>query len=147
MPFVFRPTAQSMRRTSALAVLTAALVAACSGSPTGTAARSDLRVIDRVPSGNQAADRAALDSAYRAVRALAAPGPCANGACTALPLGAKPCGGPWAYVSYCPTSPDAERLRAMAAELARVERAYNERYSVASTCDLAAEPANCRIAP
>jgi hypothetical protein len=147
MPFVFRSTAVSMRRTSALAALTAALVAACAGSPTGTTARSDLRVIDRVPSGNQSADRAALDSAYRAIRTLAAPGSCADGACTALPLGAKPCGGPWAYVSYCPTSPDAERLRGMAAELARVERAYNERYGIASTCDVTAAPAGCRVAP
>jgi hypothetical protein len=136
-----------MRRTSVLAALTAALVVACAGSPTGTAARADLRVIDRVPSGNQAADRAALDSAYRAVRALAAPGPCADGNCTALPLGAKPCGGPWEYVSYCPTSSDAERLRGMAAELARVERAYNERYGVASTCDVAVAPAGCRVTP
>jgi hypothetical protein len=136
-----------MRRTSTLAALTAVLVAACAGSPTGTAPRADLRVIDRVPSGNQVADRAALDSAYRAVRAVAAPGACAGGACASLPLGAKPCGGPWAYVSYCPTSPDAERLRAMAAELARAERAYNERYGVGSTCDVSVAPAGCPASP
>jgi hypothetical protein len=140
-----------MRPSNAISVLkaafAAALVAACSGSPTGAAPRADLRVIDGVPSGDQAADRAALDSAERAIRAVAAPGPCANGSCASLPLGAKPCGGPWSYVSYCPTAPGAERLRGMAAELARVERAYNERYRIASTCDYVMAPAGCPVAP
>lgn len=127
-------------------IAAAALVAACSSPPTSAGdVVAGLR-LDRLPTGDQTADRAALDSAGRAIQALAGSGKCADGACAALAVGAKPCGGPWSYVSYCPTSPDAERLRTLAAELQRAERAYNERYSVASTCDLATPPAACPVA-
>jgi hypothetical protein len=137
-----------VRLSSVLAVaLTSVLAAACGGSPTGTGAATAMPVLDRLPTGNQTADAAALDSARRVIRGLAAPGACANGACASLAVGAKPCGGPWEYVAYCPTSPDAERLRAMAAELARVERAYNERYGIFSTCEAVGYPASCPVAP
>lgn len=121
-------------------------VAACAGAPT-SARPAGLRILDRLPTGDQSADRAALDSAYRVVRSLAAGGTCADGSCAALPVGAKACGGPSSYVSYCPTSPDAARLRAAADEVTRAERAFNERYGVMSTCEVTAPPANCRVDP
>lgn len=143
----FHPSALMRLPRAALAAVAAALLAACSGTPTAASNVTPLSVLDRVPTGDQTADAAALDSARRAVRALAASGTCASGGCASLAMGAKPCGGPWEYVPYCPTSPDAERLRTMAADLTRVEQAYNARYGILSTCDIARPNDSCPLAP
>ena len=139
-----------------LAALFLPLVAACGGggsvepaadgAPVGELRRVDL-------SGDQAADRAQLVSLEERVRTLARTDGCAAGACDVIAVGAKACGGPRYYVAYCRTSTDVPALEATVAELARFERLFNERYGVASTCDLVPRPdavgggGSCRLGP
>ena len=140
---VFRPTVSAL----AAAVIGLGAAGACSsGAPTANAPDATIARLDNFPSGNQSADRARLDSLKAVARATAKSGPCADGNCAAIGLGAKPCGGPWEYVTYCPTTTDGARLRAVADEVARAERLFNERYNIASDCSVAAEPA-CAVKP
>lgn len=93
------------------------------------------------PAGDQATERAALDSLMAAARALASTTGCASsGQCASMALGAKACGGPWEYVVYCPLTTDTTALRAAAEELERRERAFNAKYDVVSTCEMLLEP-------
>jgi hypothetical protein len=57
------------------------------------------------------------------INALAKPGGCASaGDCQTLPVGRKACGGPRAYVVFCPKSTNVVALRARIAELDRVDQ-------------------------
>jgi hypothetical protein len=56
------------------------------------------------------------------------------GACAALPLGAKPCGGPWTYLVYSAEASDPARLDALAAEYDRLDAARNEACGLGSDC-------------
>ena len=116
-----------------------ALGACSSGEPTSSTRDGTVVRLANIPSGDRAADRAALDDAIRRARALGTTNGCPGGVCEVVGLGQKPCGGPWEYVAYCPTTDDGARLRAAAAEVLRAERAYNERYGIAS--------ADCSVAP
>lgn len=104
--------------------------------------------------GNEATDRAPIARLEQEARALARPDGCADGgACRAVPLGAKACGGPRAWLPYCPASTDLPALQAKLAELEVVEQALNRRYNIASDCSYLAEPrleavgGSCRAAP
>ena len=73
------------------------------------------------------------------VRALAKTTGCAAaGDCRALPVGRKACGGPRAYVVYCPASTDVSALRAKIGELDRADMEANR--GAVSDCMLVAEP-------
>lgn len=73
------------------------------------------------------------------VRALARTGGCATaGDCRALPAGRKACGGPRAYVVYCPASTDEGALRAKIGELDRADMEANR--GAVSDCMLVTEP-------
>lgn len=74
------------------------------------------------------------------VRALAKTTGCATaGDCRALPVGRKACGGPRAYVVYCPASTDESALRAKIGELDRADMEANR--GAVSDCMLVTEPA------
>ncbi|SOD02068.1 hypothetical protein SAMN05216486_10234 [bacterium JGI 053] len=60
---------------------------------------------------------------------------CAAGACRTAPIGSRPCGGPRAYIVYCPATTDSVALFAKLAELARAEAAFNRASGMASTCE------------
>lgn len=64
-----------------------------------------------------------------------------SGDCASMPVGAKPCGGPWEYVVYCRLTTDTTRLRTVLAELERRQREYNAKNQVGSICDMILEPA------
>ena len=73
------------------------------------------------------------------VRALAKTTGCATaGDCRALPVGRKACGGPRAYVVYCPASTDERALRATIGELDRADMEANR--GAVSDCMLVTEP-------
>lgn len=73
------------------------------------------------------------------VRALAKTAGCATaGDCRALPVGRKACGGPRAYVVYCPASTNESALRAKIAELDRADMEANR--GAVSDCMLVTEP-------
>ena len=132
------------------AALAATAVGACSaGEPTAAARDAAVARLANIPSGDQAADRAALDDVMRRMRALANTSGCADGTCAVIGLGRKPCGGPWEYVAYCPTTTDVAQLRAAAAEVDRAERAFNERYGTGvSDCSAAPYPSTpCAARP
>lgn len=139
-----------------LAALVLPLVAACGGG--GSVEPADdavpLGELRRVePSGDQAADRAQLARLEERVRALARTDGCAAGACDVIAVGAKACGGPRYYVAYCRTTTDVAALEATVAEIGRFERLFNERYGIASTCDVVPRPdvdgsgGRCRLGP
>ena len=83
-----------------------------------------------------------IERLYREAFAIARAGGCsASGDCGAMPVGSKPCGGPWEYVVYCRLTTDTTRLRTVLAELERRQRDYNTKNQVGSTCDMILEPA------
>ncbi len=60
--------------------------------------------------------------------------------CRSVPVGSRACGGPRTYLVYCRTSTDSVALHRVLDELARAERAANERSGMASTCDFRMPP-------
>ena len=82
-----------------------------------------------------------IERLYREAFAIArADGCAASGDCAAMPVGSKPCGGPWEYVVYCRLTTDTTRLRTVLAELARRQREHNAANQMGSTCDMILEP-------
>jgi hypothetical protein len=91
--------------------------------------------------GSMEADRAELARLEEAARELARTEGCDSGAsCATAPVGAKACGGPRYYLTYCRLSTDEARLRLQLDEVERFERAFNARYGIASTCDFVSAP-------
>ena len=104
-------------------------------------------------SGDQQADRAAIERVKAAAKALARTDGCsAASQCAVQALGERACGGPEEYVVYCPRATDVAALKRKADELARLERAFNKRYQIVSTCEYRVAPApqlvggSCRAA-
>lgn len=92
-------------------------------------------------SGDEASDRAQLDSLNTFARELARTDGCSSAdGCATIALGSKACGGPREYLVYCRASTDTVAL-ANAVELVnRLEREFNERYQVMSDCMMLLEP-------
>ena len=147
-------------RLSIRCILLAATLAACSGSTPGSV-DSSVPVLPGgsvTPSleltGDQVRDEATLSALEQEARRLAIADGCTGaGQCTSAPVGVKGCGGPRDFVVYCVTATDTAALLRKLDELARAERAYNERYSIASDCMLRTAPAvslagqGCRATP
>ena len=71
----------------------------------------------------------------REARALASTNGCARASdCRTAPVGAKACGGPRSYITYCAATTDTVRLFATLRELERVETAYNAKTGAISNC-------------
>lgn len=74
-------------------------------------------------------------------------------ACRTLPLGAKPCGGPWTYLVYSAEASDSTRLADLAAEYHAVNAEWNAACDLASDCvmvgppDVTLENGRCVAAP
>jgi len=126
--------------------LLAAAVLAALGAVPGSAAPP-------APTGYRA-EAAALSRLMEEARALARPAGCATaGQCRAVPIGARPCGGPRGYVVYCPLATDESALRRKIAEATDAERAFNRKWRLLSPCVWASEPrlvavdGICRAAP
>jgi len=60
--------------------------------------------------------------------------------CRALPLGAKACGGPEAYVAWSTARTDARQLEALAARYKEARIARNQRLGLVSDCSIVPEP-------
>src|SRR5690625_4268253 len=60
--------------------------------------------------------------------------------CRAMPIGAKPCGGPWAYFVYSASSTDEEVLKELVAAYDARQALLNRRDGHMSTCDLVTQP-------
>lgn len=76
-----------------------------------------------------------------------------SGDCRTAPVGVRPCGGPRSYLVYCARSTDSTALFRKLDELARAERAHNEREGLMGTCEFREAPVvvasggSCRQAP
>ena len=123
-------------------LLAATLVAGCGGERLATdPGDSSLRVAPSL-TGTLALDYAELERLEAAAAALATVEGCAaSGSCAAIAVGAKACGGPRYYLTYCRLTTDEARLRLQLDEVERFERAFNARYGIVSTCDLPLPPA------
>lgn len=62
-----------------------------------------------------------------------------DGSCLTMPLGAKPCGGPWEYLVY-PSSVNEAELEKMVSDYFEAESAYNLAYGIISDCSVASPP-------
>lgn len=60
--------------------------------------------------------------------------------CRVLPLGAKACGGPEAYVAWSTARTDARQLEALAARYKEARVARNQRLGLVSDCSVVPEP-------
>jgi hypothetical protein len=94
-----------------------------------------------VLSGNQQEDEQLIQRLEGAARELARTDGCTDASqCAAAPVGAKACGGPRAYLPYCPLTTNTAELQSKLEELLLTERAYNVRYGIMSDCMLVTEP-------
>ena len=86
-------------------------------------------------------DRADITRLERDARALAHTAGCSTAAqCRTAPVGAKACGGPRTWLVYCAATTDTVRLMRALRELERVEKAWNARAGVMSTCEMRLPP-------
>lgn len=82
-----------------------------------------------------------LEAMEQEIRALVEAGECtADGDCTMIALGAKPCGGPWGYLVYSPATVDTVQLRALADAYTTFNVELNARHGTASDCALQPVP-------
>lgn len=63
-----------------------------------------------------------------------------SGDCAALPLGVKPCGGPWFYLVYSRSSVDTLVLQAMASGYDSLNDELNRRWGWGSDCEVISPP-------
>jgi hypothetical protein len=108
---------------------------AVSCSPAASTDSSQHPLPRLTPTGDRAADEATLRRLYDEARAIARTDGCPDGAaCKAAPMGTRACGGPNAYVVYCPATTDERALNAKLDQLADFEDKYNRQYGVISIC-------------
>lgn len=86
-------------------------------------------------------DREQLAELGAEARALIGEPSCTSVAqCRAVPLGAKPCGGPWSYVVYSTESTDAAALADVVARYNALEARLNRREGRVSDCQFVSRP-------
>lgn len=65
--------------------------------------------------------------------------------CRTLPIGARSCGGPEGWMAWSVASGKTDVLKALADDLAAMQRQRNERFGIMSTCQVIPDPgAVCR---
>jgi hypothetical protein len=64
----------------------------------------------------------------------------ASAECATAPVGRKACGSPRYYLTYCSKTTDTAALRAKLDEVVKAETAYNQKYSMMSTCEMRMPP-------
>lgn len=115
----------------ALLIAVPALLLACGGQ----------QAANPPPAETFAAQSARLATLWNEIRALADASRCsADRHCRALPLGAKPCGGPWSYLIYSQEDADLPQLRAKVREHRALESALNRQSLAISDCEFIAPP-------
>lgn len=82
-----------------------------------------------------------MNQLLRDIRAAAAdPRATELASCQLQPIGAKPCGGPEAYILYSAETADVERLETLAQRYTELARIRNERESLVSDCAVLERP-------
>ena len=125
-----------MRVVRALVITAAAVTALSGASCTGSRQPS---------SGAETTDtvgaRAVMSRLEADARALARTDGCnTSSQCRAAPLGARACGGPRAYVAYCPATTDSVALFRKLDQLKTAETQFNQRAGTVGTCEFLMPP-------
>lgn len=60
--------------------------------------------------------------------------------CNILPIGAKPCGGPWGYLVYSKETSNESRLKRLIERYDKLDEIRNLEEGLVSTCDVAQPP-------
>lgn len=60
--------------------------------------------------------------------------------CRLIPIGDKPCGGPWGYLVYSTEESDVATIESLVEKYNKLDRIRNEKEGRMSTCDVATEP-------
>jgi hypothetical protein len=127
------------RSVSALFTISLALLACSHSSPGIVPAGPNGDKI--VFTGDQKADWAQIVALEDQAKALVKPDGCsAAGECRTAPVGSRACGGPRYYLVYCSKTTDSAALFQKLDAVANAERAYNEHYQLASTCEFRMPP-------
>jgi hypothetical protein len=133
----------SIRASWSCAAALVLVLAACATQPAASDVGDSPATSATTPvAGTQdGGDRAAIERLKVDARAIARTTGCGPaGQCASIGLGVRACGGPSEYVVYCPASTDTAALRRKVAEVERAERAFNEKYGLASTCEFRMPP-------
>ncbi len=94
-----------------------------------------------VLTGDQKADWAQIVALEDQAKALAKTDGCSSAAqCRTAAVGSRACGGPRYYLVYCSQTTDSAALFQKLGAVANAERAYNEHYQIASTCEFRMAP-------
>ena len=94
-----------------------------------------------VLTGDQKADWAQIVALEDQAKALVKADGCGSAAqCRTAPVGSRACGGPRYYLVYCSRTTDSAALFQKLDAVASAERAYNQRYNIASTCEFRMPP-------
>jgi hypothetical protein len=127
------------RSLSALFLISLAFVACSQGSSGVVPAGPNGDKI--VFSGDQKADWAQIVALEDRAKALVKADGCSSaGDCRTAPVGSRACGGPRYYLVYCSKTTDSVALFQKLDAVASAERAYNEHYQIASTCEFRMPP-------
>jgi hypothetical protein len=127
------------RSVLALFAISLAVLACSQGSPGIVPAGPNGDKI--VLTGDQKADWAQIVALEDQAKALVKADGCSSAAqCRTAPVGSRACGGPRYYLVYCSQTTDSAALFRKLDAVAEAERAYNERYKIASTCEFRMPP-------
>jgi hypothetical protein len=137
MTFARRP-----RLAASVASLALAFAAACASQPAASDDGSAGAPSGSAAPGGQQGERAAIDRMIGDAKVIAKVDGCGpSGQCATIGIGERACGGPSEYIVYCPLTTDTAALRRKVADVARAERAFNQKYGIASTCEFRMPPA------
>ena len=94
----------------------------------------------------QDSDRARLQAMEEQIKLLIGDATCeADIECRSVPVGAKPCGGPWTYRIYSTRVTDSGKLLERVAAHRALDAELNRKYGRTSDCSAVSEPAvTCR---
>jgi hypothetical protein len=127
------------RSLSALFAISLAVLACSQGAPGVVPAGPGGDKI--VFTGDQKADWAQIVALEDQARALVKVNGCSSAAqCRTAAVGSRACGGPRYYLVYCSQTTDSAALFKKLDAVASAERAYNQHYNIASTCEFRMPP-------
>jgi hypothetical protein len=127
------------RSASAFFAISLAIFACSQGTPGVVPAGPGGNQI--VLTGDQKADWAQIIALEDQAKAVVKASGCTSATqCRAAPVGSRACGGPRYYLAYCSLTTDSAALFHKLDAVANAERAYNQRYNIASTCEFRMPP-------
>jgi hypothetical protein len=130
-----------MMRAATVAAAAAATfaIAACSMSTTNDLGPGDSSA--RATSTTPASDSEQIAQLEREALALAHNDGCSTAdQCRVAPVGAKACGGPRYWITWCPASTDSAALFQKLDELRTAEQNFNQVHGVVSDCSIIGPP-------